>query len=142
MKQKGKIFFNDLTSIYKLKLVSVTAASIVNWCKCGSNPLASVPKPLNVVAACWKNIIKIYRNPGLLLFKLIVPAIIISIFCATVGQNLAGVKVAYTNDDNSSLPLSLICINSDANNVGLVNVSNLGKLFLSKLIDDTTFNMV
>ena len=50
--------------------------------------------------------------------------------------------MAYTNDDtNFPLPLSSVCNNTDIDN-GLLNVSNLGQLYVNKLLQDDTFNMV
>lgn len=85
---------------------------------------------------------RIYRNPGLLLFQFFIPTFQIVIFSLAIGRNLTGIKIAYTNDDTGFfLPLDLICDNTDIDN-GLKNVSSFGELYFSKLLQDGSFDMV
>ncbi len=83
---------------------------------------------------------RIYRNPGLLIFQFFIPTFQIIIFSLAVGRNLTGIKLAYTNND-TDIYLYGICNNTDIGN-GLKNVSNLGELYVSKLAKDETFDLV
>ena len=117
-------------------------SSLSTSCKCNQMNLAScLPRPVNVVALCWKNLMRIYRNPGLLIFQFFIPAFQIVIFSLAIGRNLTGIKVTYTNDDSSTYPLSLVCTNTDIDN-GFTNISNLGELYVRKLVQDGRFDMV
>lgn len=120
-------------------------------CKCPKNPLSCLPHPINIAALCWKNLMRILRNPGLLLFQFFVPTFQIIIFCLAIGRNLNGINIAYVNDDTGNtglvfegetLPLRMFCANTDIDH-GLENVTSLGELFISKFSQDKkTFNMV
>lgn len=71
-----------------------------NSCECGPcNPSTIFPRPRNVAALFWKNMTRIFRNPGLLLFQFVNPMIQIALFCLAIGRNLEGVKVAIVNND-------------------------------------------
>ena len=71
-----------------------------SFCECGPiNPLSILPHPRRIAALCWKNFTSIYRNPGLLMFQFLLPAIQIIIFCLAVGNNFSGVNVAISNSD-------------------------------------------
>lgn len=63
------------------------------------NPSTVCPRPRNVLALCWKNSMRILRNPGILLFQFVLPAIQISLFCWAIGRNLEGINVAVVNQD-------------------------------------------
>lgn len=58
-----------------------------------------MPRPLNVLALCWKNAVNIYRNLLLLFVQFLLPTIQVVFFCLAVGRNLEGVTVAYVNTD-------------------------------------------
>lgn len=87
---------------------------------------------------------RIYRNPGLLLFQFFIPTFQIALFALAIGRNLTGIRIAYTNADTGlpfPIPLHAICNDTSVNN-GLVNVSSFGELYVSKLLEDRTFDMV
>lgn len=84
---------------------------------------------------------RIYRNIGFLLFQFLIPTFQIVVFCLAIGRNLKGIKLAYTNDDTFAFPLELVCNNTDIDN-GLINVTNLGQLYVDKLLHDDAFDMV
>ena len=78
------------------------------------------------------------------MYQILIPSLILVLLILTMGRNLKGIKLSYTNDDKglpSGLPLSYFCSNTDFDN-GLVNVPNLGELYVSKLLEDDTFVMV
>eukprot|EP00731_Ephydatia_muelleri_P031186 Em0022g700a len=58
------------------------------------------PLPINVIAQCWKNFVKIYRNLGLLLFQFILPTIQVVLFCYAIGRPLSGISLAVCNQDH------------------------------------------
>lgn len=127
------------------------ATSLVTSCKCTGTLLSSLPRPVNIAALCWKNFMRIYRNPGLLIFQFFIPTFQIVLFSLAIGRNLNGIKIAYSNQDvglflpfvNHTIyvPLYPTCNNTDIDN-GLMNVSSLGELYISKLLQDRTFDMV
>ncbi len=94
---------------------------------------------------------KIMRNPGLLLFQFLLPTLQIALFCFAIGNNLEGIKTAYLNLDTglngSGLPVPTdfhlynICSNTDDGG-GLVGVETLGQLYINKLKEDPTFELV
>ena len=124
-----------------LYAVSGIAASS-HSCRCSPNPHSYLPHPYNIFALVWKNFARIYRNPILLLFQFILPTIQVAVFCWAVGGNLKRVKTAYVNDDVFSGSLYDLCNVTDPSHEGLVNVSSFGELYISKLLSDTTFDMV
>lgn len=94
---------------------------------------------------------KTVRNPGLLLFQFLLPTLQIALFCFAIGNNLEGIKTAYLNLDiglngsgreiPSDLHLYNICSNTDDDG-GLVGVNTLGQLYMNKLREDPTFELV
>ncbi len=94
---------------------------------------------------------KTVRNPGLLLFQFLLPTLQIALFCFAIGNNLEGIKTAYLNLDTglngsgfpfaSNFHLYNICNNTDDDD-GFVGVNTLGELYLNKLKDDPTFELV
>lgn len=132
-------FFSSCPSLAKR-----IASSFITSCKCTRHPLSIIPRPINIVALCWKNMMQNYRNPGLLIFQFIIPTFQVILFILAIGRNLEGIKVAYTNDDTRmpfGLNLSSLCNNTDIDN-GLVGYSDFGELYISKLQSDNTFRMV
>ena len=86
------LFVHALTVLY----ISVAKET----CEFGPCNLSTVcPRPRNVLALCWKNSMRILRNPGILLFQFVLPAIQISLFCWAIGRNLEGINVAVVNQD-------------------------------------------
>ena len=77
--------------------------SVATACSC--NIRECVPRPMNVLALCWKNLMRIYRNPGLLFFQFLLPTIQVALFCLAVGRNLEGVNVAYVDADRGERKL-------------------------------------
>ena len=127
-----------------LKIVKQMTASLLTSCKCTRHPRFIIPSPINIIALCLKNVMHIFRNPGLLLFQFLIPTFQIVLFILAIGRNLKGLKVAYTNDDTvkpAGLNLSLICKNTDIDR-GLLDYTNLGDLYISKLQEDDTFDLV
>ena len=61
-----------------------------------------LPLPINIVAQCWKNFVKIYRNLGLLLFQFILPTIQVVLFCLAIGKPLSGISLAVSNQDHAT----------------------------------------
>lgn len=90
---------------------------------------------------------RIYRNIGLLLFQFLIPTFQIVIFSLAIGHNLSGIRIAYANNDTGlvinhfPVPLVSVCNNTDFDH-GFVNVSSFGELYVSKLLEDPTFEMV
>ena len=121
-------------SIYLCTVKRMTTTLMTSM-KCTRHPLSLFPRPTNILALCWKNLVHIYRNPGLLLFQFLVPVFQICIFSLAIGGNLEGIKVSYVNED-SGLPfginLSSYCNNTDVDG-GLVKYSNLGQLYVNQL---------
>lgn len=78
--------------------------SMCNACSCNANDC--LPRPMNVLALCWKNLMRIYRNPGLLFFQFLLPTIQVALFCLAVGRTLEGVDVAYVNEDKGERMLT------------------------------------
>ena len=110
--------------------------------KCTRHPLSFVPRPINILALCWKNLVHIYRNPGLLLFQFLIPVFQIALFSLAIGGNLRGIQVAYVNEDSvPGINLSSVCNNTDYNG-GLVGYSNLGELYIDQLKHHTDLVMV
>ena len=72
---------------------------------CSCNIRECVPRPMNVLALCWKNQMHIYRNPGLLFFQFLLPTIQVALFCLAVGRNLEGINVAYVDADKGERKL-------------------------------------
>ena len=81
--------------------------SVATACSC--NIRECVPRPMNVLALCWKNLMRIYRNPGLLFFQFLLPTIQVALFCLAVGRNLEGVNVAYVDADRGERKLHCHC---------------------------------
>ena len=127
--------------------VSGVAASAQS-CRCSTNPHSYLPHPYNVLALTWKNFVRIYRNPGLVLFQFILPTLQVALFCLAVGGKLKGVKMSYVNQDvglvykGHSFKLGSICSEVDPQFGGLQNVSSLGELYINKLKADPSFEMV
>lgn len=130
--------------------VSGIAAS-AHSCRCSTNPHSYIPHPYNILALTWKNFVRIYRNPGLVLFQFILPTLQVALFCLAVGGNLRGVRMTYVNQDHGleaidlhgfHIELSGICTVVDPKFGGLQNSSSLGELYISKLLADPTFDMV
>eukprot|EP00118_Oscarella_pearsei_P024013 m.296171 g.296171 ORF g.296171 m.296171 type:complete len:245 (+) comp40762_c0_seq54:1494-2228(+) len=77
----------------------------------------------NVAALMWKNLLKLARNPGEVLFDFFLPSLQISLFCLAIGRNPSGLSLATVNLDrgyaygkfqNISLGRVLLdCIDSD-----------------------------
>lgn len=87
-----------------------------------------LPLPINVVAQCWKNFVKIYRNLGLLLFQFILPTIQVVLFCFAIGRPLSGISLAVCNQDHGKVSEpSMLCNTS----------YRLGDLFLYNLSNST-----
>ena len=120
-------------------------AASAHSCRCSTNPHSYIPHPTNVLALTWKNFVRIYRNPGLVLFQFILPTLQVALFCLAVGGNLKGVKMAYVNQDQGlqqlfgTNNLSDVCDISDADHNP---VGSLGELYITKLLVDPTFDMV
>lgn len=116
------------------RFATTTMASL----KCTRHPLAFLPRPINIAALCWKNLVHIYRNPGLLLFQFLIPVFQMALFSLAIGGNLRDVHVAYVNED--SLPagfnLSSMCNNTEIDN-GLIDYTNLGQLYVDQLKSHT-----
>ena len=110
------------------------ATSTLTSMKCTRHPLSILPRPLNIGALCWKNLVHIYRNPGLLLFQFLVPVFQVALFSLAIGGNLKGIHVAYVNSDTVPewINLSFIC-NDTSYDGGLVGYSNLGQVFVDQL---------
>ena len=125
--------------------------SIRTSCQCHYNPSSCLPGPKNVMALSWKNVVRIYRNPGLLLFQFVLPTLQVALFCLAVGNNLVGVKTAFVNLDTglnaSGLPIPPdihfynICTDT-TDDGGFLYVNNLGELYIDKLKEDPTFDLV
>ena len=84
---------------------NVKAALPVCNCSCRvqeCNPAGALPRPMNVLALCWKNFNKIYRNLGLLFFQFIIPTVQVVLFCLAVGRDLTGLRVTYCNLDQGN----------------------------------------
>jgi ABC-type multidrug transport system ATPase subunit/ABC-type multidrug transport system permease subunit len=57
----------------------------------------------STLALIWKNAIRTIRNPGLLLFQFILPALEVVVFCLAIGRNLEGIGLVLINQDNNTL---------------------------------------
>jgi len=88
-------------------LIVIVCGSVRSMCNaCSCNASDCLPRPLNVLALCWKNLMRIYRNPGLLFFQFLLPTIQVALFCLAVGRTLEGVDVAYVNEDKGECTLT------------------------------------
>ena len=144
-----------VTRLLTITFLSAVAKGVVNSirtsCQCHYNPSGFLPAPRNVMALSWKNVVRIYRNPGLLLFQFVLPTLQVALFCLAVGNNLTGVKTAVVNLDmglNASgnpflYPVHLhdICTDTEDDG-GFLHVDDLGELYVNKLRKDPTFDLV
>ena len=137
-------------------------------CECDPiNPSTILPHPRSIAALCWKNFTRIYRNPGLLLFQFLLPAIQVILFCLAIGRNFSGLNVAIVNNDKGdsescnvhrtltnitrpfksiltrtlSPPLSDLTMFLDKYCSPFDGMNNFGSLFISKL-DHKSLDMV
>ena len=79
-------------------------------CECDPiNPSTILPHPRRIAALCWKNFTRIYRNPGLLLFQFLLPAIQVTLFCLAIGRNISGLNVAIVNNDKGESESCIKC---------------------------------
>jgi len=91
----------------------------------------SLPSAGNFVALLKKNILKLQRNPAMLLFIFILPAIQVVFFCIAIGQEPAGLRIGVVNQENSNCTSS---IGEDC------EFSDLGCKYLNKL--QTKLNLI
>ncbi|XP_077547876.1 ABC transporter G family member 20-like [Haemaphysalis longicornis] len=52
-----------------------------------------------------KNVVRLRRNPGLLVYSLLLPAVEVALFCAVIGKVPTGLRLAVVNEEHPS-PLS------------------------------------
>ncbi|CAI8037610.1 ABC transporter G family member 23 [Geodia barretti] len=90
------------------------------------------PQPANILALCWKNAAKIYRNPWLVIFQFLMPTLQVSLLCLTIGRNLHGVSLAYFNNDSGG---------SVDGCKGHSYLNGTGEWFIDILAKDNTFTL-
>jgi ABC-type multidrug transport system permease subunit len=90
------------------------------------------PQPANILALCWKNAAKIYRNPWLVIFQFLMPTLQVSLLCLTIGRNLHGVNLAYFNNDRGG---------SVDGCKGHSYLNGTGEWFIDILAKDNTFTL-
>ena len=82
-----------VSSIYLTACRSISSAFSCQLAHC-------CPQPANILALCWKNAAKIYRNPWLVIFQFLMPTLQVSLLCLTIGRSLHGISLAYFNNDS------------------------------------------
>eukprot|EP00045_Choanoeca_perplexa_P002853 m.27042 g.27042 ORF g.27042 m.27042 type:complete len:235 (-) comp11744_c0_seq2:860-1564(-) len=62
------------------------------------------PNGTHLRSLVWKNVKRLSRNYGLLLFEFLLPAIQIIIFCLAIGGDPTGLNIAIVNQDVGAVP--------------------------------------
>lgn len=127
---RGSSFCSELAKNVKAALPVCNCSCRVQEC----NPAGALPRPMNVLALCWKNFNKIYRNLGLLFFQFIIPTVQVVLFCLAVGRDLTGLRVTYCNLDQGNFGLC----SAQAPDMNIT----LGHLYVSQLLNDSALTMM